>query len=99
MGGSGSAVLVLGLLFVGALAKPKPEQLLSPLTSYLSCGHLFYRTLHLDESRNALYVGGMDRLIKVNLANVSSTDCAGDSLLLEPSNVFDVLRRRSRPRS
>ena len=45
----------------------QPEQLLPPLTSYLSCGHLFYRTLHLDESRNALYVGGMDRLIKVNI--------------------------------
>ena len=41
--------------------------MLPPLTSYLSCGHLFYRTLHLDESRNALYVGGMDRLIKVNI--------------------------------
>merc|ERR1712038_883560 len=93
MGGSGSAILVLGLLFVGALAKPKPEQLLPPLTSYLSCGHLFYRTLHLDESRNALYVGGMDRLIKVNLANVSSTDCAGDSLLLEPSNVANCVSK------
>ena len=89
--------------------------MLPPLTSYLSCGHLFYRTLHLDESRNALYVGGMDRLIKVNLfsssyflsileklqlismqvnlANVSATDCASDSLLLEPSNVANCVSK------
>jgi len=92
MGRLSSALLALGLLS-GALAKPKPEQLLPPLTSYLSCGHLFYRTLHLDESRNALYVGGMDRLIKVNLANVSATDCASDSLLLEPSNVANCVSK------
>ena len=71
----------------------QPEQLAPSLTSYISCGHLYYRTLHLDESRNTLYVGGMDRLIKLNLANVSSTDCAADSLLLEPSNVANCVSK------
>merc|ERR1719507_1974862 len=35
----------------------------------------------------------MDRLIKVNLANVSATDCASDSLLLEPSNVANCVSK------
>jgi Sema domain len=45
-----------------------------------------FRTLHLDEARNALYIGAMDRVLRVNLANVSATSCETDSLLLEAAN-------------
>lgn len=80
-------LLVLLPLVGTALGRPQPEDLLPPLTSYLTCGKLYYRTLHLDESRNALYIGAMDRVIRVNLGNVSATSCDYDSLLLEASNV------------
>ena len=73
--------------------RPQPEQLLPPHTNYLSCGKLYYRTLHLDESRNALYMGAMDRLVKVNLANVSDTSCEYDSMLLEPSNAANCVSK------
>jgi hypothetical protein len=41
----------------------------------------------MDEARNSLYIGAMDRVIRVNLGNVSATSCEYDSLLLEASNV------------
>jgi hypothetical protein len=41
----------------------------------------------MDESRNALYIGAMDRVLRVNLGNVSATSCEYDSLLLEANNV------------
>jgi hypothetical protein len=78
-----SIACVLGV----SLARPQSEEIRPPFSSYLSCGKLFYRTLLLDESRNSLYVGAMDRVVRVNLQNVSETNCDSDSLLLEPSNV------------
>ena len=39
---------------------------LGALDMELTCGKLYYRTLYLDENSQALYVGAMDRLIKVN---------------------------------
>ena len=32
--------------------------------SELTCGHLFYRALYLDDTKDVLYVGAMDRLLK-----------------------------------
>ncbi|XP_023340558.1 semaphorin-2A [Eurytemora carolleeae] len=78
-----SVACFLGVCF----ARPQAEEIRPPLSSYLSCGKLFYRTVHMDEARNSLYVGAMDRVIKVNLNNVSETNCDSNSLLLEPSNV------------
>ena len=45
-------------------SKSYNDQLLPPYTNYLSCGKLYYRTVLLDESRNTLYVGAMDKLFK-----------------------------------
>ena len=48
----------------------------------LSCGKLFYRTLFLDEDASALYVGAMDRIIKIdNLNNITNTNCEKDSMV------------------
>ena len=59
-----------------------------------SCGKLYYRTLYLDEKAQALYVGAMDRLIKVNhLNNISRTDCDRDVLRLEADNVANCVSR------
>jgi len=79
------SLILLGLLHT-AWSKSLHDQLLPPQTNYLSCGKLYYRTVLLDEARNTLYVGAMDKLFKVNLANVSKTSCDYDSLTLEPSN-------------
>ena len=68
-------------------------QLPSGLTSHLTCGKLYYRTVLLDEARDSLYVGAMDRIFRVNLANVSQTDCQQDSLELEPSNTANCISK------
>ena len=60
----------------------------------LSCGKLFYRTLYLDEDTSSLYVGAMDRLIKIqNLNNISQTNCDKDSMLLEPDSITNCVSR------
>uniref|UniRef100_A0A6G1SMH5 Semaphorin-2A n=2 Tax=Aceria tosichella TaxID=561515 RepID=A0A6G1SMH5_9ACAR len=51
-----------------------------------TCGKLYYRTFHLDQQRNVLYVGAMDNLFKVNLANINKTNCLEDAIRLEPSD-------------
>jgi len=86
------AFCLLGVVAVTA-GRPNPEQLMSPHVNYLSCGKLFYRTLHLDESRNSLYVGAMDRLIRLNLANISQTNCEYDTMSLEPTNVANCVSK------
>lgn len=90
MGRLGAVLVILPWLVV---AKPQPEELAAHLTADLSCGHLHYRTVHLDESRNSLYVGAMDRLVRVHLSNISLTECARDSLLLEPSNAANCVSK------
>ena len=48
----------------------------------LTCGKLFYRTLFLDEESSTLYVGAMDRIIKIdNLNNITNTNCDKDSMV------------------
>lgn len=84
---------ILLALAVFVDARARPEELLTPQANYLTCGHLFYRTIHMDESRGALYVGAMDRLVRVNLANVSQTNCDQDSMLLEPTNVANCVSK------
>ena len=61
----------------------------------LSCGKLYYRSLYLDETAQALYIGGMDRLIKVtHLNNISLTNCEGqDVMRLEADNVANCVSR------
>uniref|UniRef100_A0A8D8XHJ2 Semaphorin-2A n=2 Tax=Cacopsylla melanoneura TaxID=428564 RepID=A0A8D8XHJ2_9HEMI len=50
-----------------------------------SCGKLplYYRTFYLDEGRDALYVGAMDKVFKLNLSNISQTKCESDQLTFD----------------
>jgi hypothetical protein len=41
----------------------------------LSCGRMYYRTFHLDENRDTLYVGAMDHVYRLNLSNISHSSC------------------------
>ncbi|KAE8747691.1 hypothetical protein FOCC_FOCC005670 [Frankliniella occidentalis] len=58
-----------------------------------SCGKMFYRVMHLDELKDSLYVGAMDRVFRLNLANISQSSCDRDSLSLEPSNVAQCVSK------
>ncbi len=83
---------LFGLAFLGvrSVAVPKDEF----VGSEFSCGHLYYRTLFLDEASRSLYVGAMDRVIKIdNLGNISSTDCNRDALVMEANNVGNCISR------
>ena len=62
--------------------------------SELTCGHLFYRALYLDDSKDVLYVGAMDRLVKIsNLQNISETDCSRDSMILKANSIPNCISR------
>ena len=55
----------------------------------LTCGKLFYRTLFLDEESSTLYVGAMDRIIKIdNLNNITNTNCDKDSMVSFEFQIF-----------
>ena len=58
-----------------------------------SCGRLFYRTLNLDEPNGVLYVGGMDRLMRIDANNISNTDCERDTMHLEANNVANCVSK------
>jgi len=74
------ALLILGPLWASA--------------TELTCGKLFYRTLFLDEESSTLYVGAMDRIIKIdNLNNITNTNCDKDSMILEPDSVTNCVSR------
>ncbi|XP_061387720.1 semaphorin-2A [Musca vetustissima] len=50
-----------------------------------NCGKLYYRTFHMDEERDSLYVGAMDRIFRLSLKNISSSTCDRDLINLEPT--------------
>lgn len=58
-----------------------------------SCGMQYYRTFHLDTKRDALYVGAMDRLYRLNLSNINQSSCERDALNLEPGNVASCVSK------
>ncbi|CAH1636857.1 unnamed protein product [Spodoptera littoralis] len=58
-----------------------------------SCGTLYYRTFFVDSKRDALYVGAMDRLYRLNMNNISASHCERDSINLEPSNVAQCVSK------
>ncbi|CAK1582749.1 unnamed protein product [Parnassius mnemosyne] len=58
-----------------------------------SCGPLYYRTFFMDSKRDALYVGAMDRLFRLNMNNISASHCDRDSINLEPSNVAQCVSK------
>ncbi|XP_030758348.1 semaphorin-2A isoform X2 [Sitophilus oryzae] len=53
----------------------------------------YYRTFHLDTKRDALYVGAMDRLYRLNLSNINQSSCERDALNLEPGNVASCVSK------
>ncbi|KAL5285645.1 Sema-2a.2 family protein [Megaselia abdita] len=55
-----------------------------------SCGKLYYKTFHLSEDTNTLYVGAMDRIFRLNLHNISESVCERDVKILEPTG-SDIL--------
>ncbi|KAG8239314.1 hypothetical protein J437_LFUL015090 [Ladona fulva] len=100
-GPSISSILAVLLLIMAPNGLVKAEIVsagVSPLppvdtVKKFTCGHLFYRTFHLDESRDTLYVGAMDAVFRLNTANISGSDCERDSLNLEPSSVSNCVSR------
>ncbi|XP_066909227.1 semaphorin-2A [Halyomorpha halys] len=58
-----------------------------------TCGKMYYRTVYLDESKGTLYVGAMDRVYRLNLSNISHSNCERDVLNLEPSNVGNCVSK------
>ncbi|XP_048526346.1 semaphorin-2A isoform X1 [Dendroctonus ponderosae] len=58
-----------------------------------ACGTMFYRTFHMDVKRDALYVGAMDRIYRLNLSNINQSSCERDALNLEPSNVANCVSK------
>lgn len=69
------------------------EQLNQDLIQDFTCGKFYYRTFHLDEKRESLYVGAMDKVYKLNLNNITLSSCDRDSLSLEPSNVANCVSK------
>ncbi|CAG7818868.1 unnamed protein product [Allacma fusca] len=50
-----------------------------------TCGKRYYRTFYQDPRRGVLYIGAMDRIMRVNLSNISHMDCKKDSLVINPT--------------
>ncbi|KAL7050696.1 hypothetical protein ACKWTF_004184 [Chironomus riparius] len=51
-----------------------------------TCGKHYYRNFLLQEHNEALYVGAMDRILKLHLDDISRTSCERDHILLEPTS-------------
>jgi hypothetical protein len=83
----------LFLLVSLALAVSANRPLVAPYVQEFSCGHHFYRTLHLDERNDVLYVGGMDKLFKLSSVNVSRADCERDSMALPPTGASNCVSK------
>ncbi|KAL3250003.1 hypothetical protein MRX96_055617 [Rhipicephalus microplus] len=49
-------------------------------TREFSCGRLYYRTFYMDRKREILFVGGMDKVFRLSLANINRTKCNDRSL-------------------
>ena len=76
---------MLGLV-AASLASGQPHQ-----SSSFGCGKLYYRTLYLDERSDALYVGAMDRVLRLDARNVSRSDCEADTMYMEATAVAECV--------
>ena len=81
-----SIILIITLCVIRVKCEEKAEE-------EFSCGRFFYRTLHLDEENDILYVGGMDRLMRIDAKNVSNADCERDTMHLEANNVANCVSK------
>ena len=79
------ALLVYHLLISAFLVISTNSEFISEFT----CGHLYYRSLYLDETKDVLYIGAMDRLIKVqDLRNISNTNCVRGKFVIHLQIIF-----------
>ena len=79
---------------VALLASAVAASAAASVSSYseeVTCGRLYYRTLHLDERNDALYVGAMDRVMRFDARNVSRTDCEAGSMHIEATAVAECV--------
>ena len=72
--------LLLLITLTEIIATFTPETLPEEHVREFTCGKLYYRTLHLDCKSDALYVGAMDKVFRLNLSNISDSNCDKDSL-------------------
>lgn len=54
---------------------------------------MYYRTLFVDEKRDTLFVGAMDKVFRLNLSNISHSNCERDSMNLEPTNIINCVSK------
>jgi hypothetical protein len=96
-----SAALCLALL--GAVARATIP-LAEPYSHDFSCNlanededasgsQRYYRTFFVDEDNDAVFVGAMDYVYRLDASNVSRSDCQRNALHLPPSNVANCLSR------
>ncbi|GFU03512.1 hypothetical protein NPIL_437221 [Nephila pilipes] len=90
---------VFKIAFLGA---PSPQIRFNELFSYndpiplqehvreFNCGRLFYRTFFLDIRRDILYVGAMDKVFRLNLANINRTRCERKKLLMASFSLAEI---------
>ena len=78
--------LLLLMTLTKTVVSHKPETLPNEYVQEFSCGKLYYRTLHLDSKTDALYIGAMDKIFRLNLSRISNSNCHKDSLNIKSSN-------------
>ncbi|TRY62769.1 hypothetical protein TCAL_00852 [Tigriopus californicus] len=81
--------IILALCLGITLATPIEQ----PYLQELSCGQYFYRTLFMDERNDALFVGGMDRVYKLNAANITHSDCDKDMVYIPSSSTVNCISK------
>lgn len=61
-----------------------------------SCGRLYYRTFYMDRKREVLFVGGMDKVFRLNLVNINRTKCNDRTLTSNPNVVVSCVYKGKR---
>ncbi|XP_064475057.1 semaphorin-2A-like isoform X2 [Ornithodoros turicata] len=61
-----------------------------------SCGRLYYRTFYMDRKREVLFVGGMDKVFRLNLASINRTKCNDRTLTANPNVVVSCVYKGKR---
>ncbi|XP_064483153.1 semaphorin-2A-like [Ornithodoros turicata] len=61
-----------------------------------SCGRLYYRTFYMDRKREVLFVGGMDKVFRLNLNSINGTKCDGRTLTANAAAVTSCATRVTR---
>ncbi|XP_055916036.1 semaphorin-2A isoform X1 [Eupeodes corollae] len=81
----GRSIIVVVLLAMMSSIRAITEELSPDHVREFNCGKLYYRTFHLDEDRDSLFVGAMDNVFRLSLKNISASGCDRDVVKLEPT--------------